>query len=168
MGRQRARLILPKQVARVMDIIELILDCHPAGYLVLAGRADWPDDEEFAEMMDRRSGEPVHVQGGAVVPEAQRHVELLEAAHRRLALLDRYGGPKAVAEAVNNYRLYDPETAALLRKIGSAGMPGAKSLERLAEECHMDDKTLSRVKDGAIRDIAYFIVFGGEEFELLS
>ena len=58
--------------------------------------------------------------------------------------------------------------AALLRKIGSAGMPGAVSLERLAEENHMDDKTLFRVKDGAIRDIAYFIVFGGEEFELLS
>lgn len=169
MGRRRNRLILPKQVARVMDIIELLLDCHPAGYLVLCGRADWPDSEEVADMLDKRDAcEAVHVQGGSTVPFAQRHVERLEGAAKYISILDRYGGAKAMAEAVNAYRRYDPQTSALLRKIGSAGMPGAKSLDELAEEYHMDRTTLYTVKNEAIRGIAYFFVFGGEDFELLA
>ncbi len=169
MGRRRNRLILPKQVSRVMDIIELLLDCHPAGYLVLCGRADWPDAEEVAEMLDKReSYESVHVQGGAVVPFAQRHVERVEGAARYMSVLDKYGGRDAMAEAVAAYRRYDPQTSALLRKIGTAGMPGAKSIEQLAEEYHMDRTTLYAVKNEAIRGIAYFVVFGGEEFELLD
>ena len=169
MGRRRNRLILPKQVARVMDIIELMLDCHPAGYLVLCGRADWPDADEVAEMLDKRdSYEAVHVQGGTAVPFAQRHVERAESAAKYIGVLDKYGGRQAVADAVAAYRRYDPQTSALLRKIGTAGMPGAKSLDELAEEYHMDRTTLYAVKNEAIRGIAYFVVFGGEEFELLD
>ena len=35
MGRHKKRLIISKPVARIIDIISLLLDCHPAGYLVL-------------------------------------------------------------------------------------------------------------------------------------
>ena len=169
MGRRRNRLILPKQVARVMDIIELLLDCHPAGYLVLCGRADWPDAEEVADMLDKRDAyEVVHVQGGSAVPYAQRHVERIESAAKYMSALDRYGGKEAMAEAVAAYRRYDPQTSALLRKIGTAGMPGAKSLDELADEYHMDRTTLYTAKNEAIRGIAYFVVFGGKDFELLA
>ncbi|MCR5336661.1 MAG: hypothetical protein K6E42_08970 [Synergistes sp.] len=169
MGRRRNRLILPKKVARIMDIIELLLDCHPAGYLVLCGRADWPDAEEVADMLDKRAAyEPVHVQGGSPVPFAQKHVERIEAARRYMSLLDKYGGHEAMTAAVGAYQRYDPQTSALLRKIGMAGMPGAKSLEELAAESHMDTKTLYSVKNEAIKDIAYFVVFGGDTFELMG
>lgn len=169
MGRRRNRLILPKKVARIMDIIELLLDCHPAGYLVLCGRADWPDAEEVADMLEKRTAyEAVHVQGGSIVPYPQRYVERMEAARRYMSIVDKYGGPAAVAEAVDAYRRYDPQTSALLRKLGTAGMPGAKSIEELAAEYHMDTKTLYSVKNEAIKGIAYFVVFGGEDFELLG
>ena len=36
MGRHKKRLIISKPVARIIDIISLLLDCHPAGYLVLS------------------------------------------------------------------------------------------------------------------------------------
>ena len=97
MGRHKHRLIIPKKVARIMDIISLLLDCHPAGYLVLCGRTEWPDDEEIAEMLRNRdgAGESVHVQGGPDIPVAQRRVEAIEAAalcRRRARPLRRHSG----------------------------------------------------------------------------
>ena len=168
MGRHKKRLIISKPVARIMDIISLLLDCHPAGYLVLCGRADWPDDEEVAEMLRLRSGasEPVHVQGGPEIPEAQRRVEAIEGARRYMAALDRYGGIRALVEAVNDYRRHDPQRSELLKRIGMAGMPGAKSLEALAGEYYIDTKTLYAYKREAVKDIAMLVVYSGEAFDL--
>lgn len=168
MGRHKKRLIISKPVARIIDIISLLLDCHPAGYLVLCGRADWPDDEEVAEMLRLRNGasEPVHVQGGPEIPEAQRRVEAIEGARRYMAALDRYGGTQALVSAVNDYRRHDPQRCELLKRIGMAGMPGAKSLEALAGEYCMDIKTLYANRREAVKDIAMMVVYGGEDFEL--
>lgn len=168
MGRHKKRLIISKPVARIIDIISLLLDCHPAGYLVLCGRADWPDDEEVAEMLRLRNGasEPVHVQGGPEIPEAQRRVEAIEGARRYMAALDRYGGVRALVEAVNDYRRHDPQRSELLKRIGMAGMPGAKSLEAIAGEFNMDMKTLYRVRRDALRGIAFDVVYGHGDFEL--
>ena len=169
MGRQKNRLIIPKKVARIMDIISLLLDCHPAGYLVLCGRTEWPDDEEIAEMLRNRDGasEPVHVQGGPDIPLAQRRVEAIEAAkHYVGGALDHYGGTAALVGAVKDFQRHDPQRCELLRRIGTAGMPGAKSLEALAGEYHMDMKTLYAYKRETIKDIAYIMVYSGEEFDL--
>lgn len=168
MGRHKKRLIISKPVARIIDIISLLLDCHPAGYLVLCGRADWPDDEEVAEMLRLRSGapEPVHVQGGPEIPEAQRRVEAMEGARRYMSVLDRYGGVPALIEAVNDYRRHDPQRSELLKRIGMAGMPGAKSLEAIAGEYYMDVKTLYSNRYEAVKDIAYIMVYSADNFEL--
>ena len=168
MGRHKKRLIISKPVARIIDIISLLLDCHPAGYLVLCGRAAWPDDEEVAEMLRLRNGasEPVHVQGGPEIPEAQRRVEAIEGARRYMAALDRYGGVRALVEAVNDYRRHDPQRSELLKRIGMAGMPGAKSLEALAGEYHISRSTLTMWQKEIIKDIAYIVVYSGENFEL--
>lgn len=168
MGRRKKLLSIPKAVARIMDIISLLIDCHPAGYLVLCGRAEWPDDEEVAEMLRLRDGasEPVHVQGGQEIPEAQRRVEAIESAHAYMSALDRYGGAPALVEAVNDYRRHDPQRSDLLKKIGMAGMPGAKSLEALAGEFHIDVKTLYAYKRESIKDIAYILAYSGDNFEL--
>ena len=168
MGRHKKLLSIPKSVARIMDIISLLLDCHPAGYLVLCGRAEWPDDEEVAEMLrlHNGSGEPVHVQGGQEIPEAQRRVEAIEGARAYISALDRYGGASALIDAVNDYRRHDPQRSELLKKIGMAGMPGAKSLEALAGEYHMDIKTLYANRREAVKDIAYLLVYSGDNFEL--
>ena len=168
MGRHKHRLIIPKKVAKIIDIISLLLDCHPAGYLVLCGRTEWPDDEEVAEMLHSRDGtsDPVHVQGGPDIPLAQRRVEAIEAARYYLGALDSYGGKTALINAVNDFQQHDPQRCELLRRIGTAGMPGAKSLEALAGEYHMDMKTLYAYKHEAIKDIAYIAVYSGEGFEL--
>lgn len=168
MGRHKKRLIISKPVARIMDIISLLLDCHPAGYLVLCGRADWPDDEEVAEMLRLRNGasEPVHVQGGPEIPEAQRRVEAIEGARRYMAALDRYGGIRALVEAVNDYRRHDPQRSELLKRIGMAGMPGAKSLEAIAGENYISYPTLMRWRYEIVKDIAYLVAFRDESFDL--
>lgn len=168
MGRHKSRLIITKPVARVIDIITLILDCHPAGWLVLCGRADWPDAEEVAEMLRLRNGapEPVHVQGGPDIPEAQRRVEAIEGARQYVGFLDRFGGAPALIEAVNEYRRHDPQRSELLKRIGMAGMPGAKSLEALAGEYYIDMKTLYAWKRESVKDIAYSVVYSVENFEL--
>lgn len=169
MGRHKNRLIIPKKVARIMDIISLLLDCHPAGYLVLCGRTEWPDDEEIAEMLRNRdgAGESVHVQGGPDIPVAQRRVEAIEAARHYVGgALDHYGGTAALVGAVKDFQRHDPQRCELLRRIGTAGMPGAKSLEALAGEYHMDLKTLYAYKHEAIKDIAYIVAYSEENFEL--
>ena len=168
MGRHKHRLIIPKKVARIMDIISLLLDCHPAGYLVLCGRTEWPDDEEIAEMLRNRdgAGESVHVQGGPDIPEAQRRVEAIEGARQYVGFLDRFGGAPALVAAVNEYRRHDPQRSELLKRIGMAGMPGAKSLEALAGEYHISRSTLTMWQKEIIKDIAYIVVYSGENFEL--
>lgn len=167
MGRNRNLLIIPKKVKKVMDIISLMLDCHPAGYLVLCGREEWPGDEEVAEMLRLRGGAsgPAHVQGGLDIPLAQRRVEAIESARQYVGFLDRFGGVPALVEAVNDYRRHDPQRSELLKRIGMAGMPGAKSLEALAGEYNMDIKTLYANKREAVKDIAMLVVYGGEEFD---
>ena len=168
MGRKKHKLLLQDKVIKVMDIISLMLDCHPVGYLVLCGREEWPSDEEVAEMLRLRNGtsEPVHVQGGPEIPEAQRRVEAIEGARRYMAALDRYGGVRALVEAVNDYRRHDPQRSELLKRIGMAGMPGAKSLEALAGEYHISRTTLTMWQKEIIKDIAYIVVYSGENFEL--
>lgn len=168
MGRHQHLLILPPKVIKIMDIISLLLDCHPVGYLVLCGREEWPGDEEVAEMLRLRSGggEPVHVQGGKEIPEAQRRVEAIEGARRYMSALDRYGGASALIAAVKDYRRHDPQRSDLLKDIGTAGMPGAKSLEALAAKYHMDIKTLYAYRREAVKDIAMCVVYGGEEFDI--
>lgn len=168
MGRKKKLLIIQPKVIKVMDIISLMLDCHPVGYLVLCGREEWPSDEDVAEMLRLRngSGDPVHVQGGPEIPEAQRRVEAIEGARRYLSSLDRYGGVPALVEAVNDYRRHDPQRSDLLKRIGMAGMPGAKSLEALAGEYHIDMKTLYSYRRESVKDIAMCVVYGGKEFEL--
>ena len=170
MGRHKHRLIIPKKVVQIIDIISLLLDYHPAGYLVLCGRTDWPDDEEIAEMLRKRdgAGEPVHVQGGPDIPLAQRRVEAIEAARHYIGALDHYGGKTAMIDAVKDFQRHAPQRCELLRRIGTAGMPGAKSLEALSGEYHMDMKTLYAYKHEAIKDIAYIVVYGGEDFELVG
>lgn len=168
MGRQKNRLIIPKNVARIMDIITLLLDCHPAGYLVLCGQAEWPDNEEIAEMLRNRNGssEHVHVQSGSDVPFAQLRAEAIEAAKHYIGYLEHHGGFEALAGAVRDLQRHDPQRCELLRRIGMSGMPGAKSLEALAGEYHMNIKTLYAYKHDTIKDIAYIFVFGGDNFEL--
>ncbi|OUO94790.1 hypothetical protein [Cloacibacillus sp. An23] len=168
MGRKKKLLILQTKVIKIMDIISLMLDCHPVGYLVLCGREEWPSDEDIAEMLRLRNGssEPVHVQGGPEIPEAQRRVEAIEGARRYMSALDRYGGTHALISAVNDYRRHDPQRCELLKRIGMAGMPGAKSLEALAGEYCMDMKTLYANRREAVKDIAMMVVYGGEDFEL--
>ena len=168
MGRKKKLLILQTKVIKIMDIISLMLDCHPVGYLVLCGREEWPSDEDVAEMLRLRNGsnEPVHVQGGPEIPEAQRRVEAIESARRYMSALDRYGGTQALVSAVNDYRRHDPQRCELLKRIGMAGMPGAKSLEALAGEYCMDIKTLYANRREAVKDIAMMVVYGGEDFEL--
>ena len=171
MGRRR-RPIKPhitKHEAHIIDLISLLLDCHPAGYLVLCGRADWPDDEEVAEMLRLRNGsnEPVHVQGGQEIPEAQRRVEAMERARRYVSsALDRHGGVPALVDSMNSFRAQCPQDAELLKRIGMSGMPGAKSLEAIAGEFNMDMKTLYRVRRDALRGIAFDVVYGHGDFEL--
>lgn len=168
MGRHKHRLIIPKKVARIMDIISLLLDCHPAGYLVLCGRTEWPDDEEIAEMLRNRdgAGESVHVQGGPDIPVAQRRVEALEAARQYIGVLDHYGGTAALVNALRDFQRHDPQRSELLKRIGMAGMPGAKSLEALAGEYHISRSTLTLWQKEIIKDIAYIVVYSGENFEL--
>ena len=72
--------------------------------------------------------------------------------------------PRAVA--VNDYRRHDPQRSELLKRIGMAGMPGAKSLEALAGEYHISRSTLTIWQKEIIKDIAYIVVYSGENFEL--
>ena len=104
--------------------------------------------------------------GGPEIPEAQRRVEAIEGARRYMAALDRYGGVRALVEAVNDYRRHDPQRSELLKRIGMAGMPGAKSLEALAGEYHISRSTLTIWQKEIIKDIAYIVVYSGENFEL--
>lgn len=168
MGRKKHKLLRQDKVIKVMDIISLMLDCHPVGYLVLCGREEWPSDEEIAEMLRLRNGasEPVHVQGGHDIPSAQRRVEALESARQYVGFLDRFGGVRALVGAVNDYRRHDPQRSELLKRIGMAGMPGAKSLEALAGEYNMDMKTLYANRREAVKDIAMLVVYSGEAFDL--
>ena len=168
MGRKKHKLLLQDKVIKVMDIISLMLDCHPVGYLVLCGREEWPSDEEVAEMLRLRSGasEPVHVQGGPDIPLAQRRVEAIDHARQYVGFLDNFGGVPALVEAVKEYRKQCPHDSELLKRIGMAGMPGAKSLEALAGEYNMDMKTLYSTRRKAVQNIAMLTIFGGEAFDL--
>ena len=168
MGRKKHKLLLQDKVIKVMDIISLMLDCHPVGYLVLCGREEWPSDEEVAEMLRLRNGasEPVHVQGGPEIPLAQRRVEAIERAHQYVGFLDNFGGVPALIEATKEYQRENPHDSGLLKRIGMAGMPGAKSIEALAGEYHIDMKTLYSTRRKAVQNIAMLTIFGGEAFDL--
>lgn len=153
------------------DIIELFLDKHAAGFLVLCGKCPWPDIEELNEMLRYVNGGNsedlgVRVQGGADIPLAQRHVEAIESAEWVYRFLDRYGGTAAVAAAMQEYRQARPQEYDLLQRIGMAGRPGAKSIESLAGEFFMDVKTLYARKQQATIDIAFSVVYGGDDFDL--
>ena len=68
--------------------------------------------------------------------------------------------------ALRDFQRHDPQRCELLRRIGTTGMPGAKSLEALAGEYHMDLKTLYAYKYEAIKGIAYIVAYSEENFEL--
>lgn len=170
MGRQKKGLWIPKDVSRMADILLLFLDKHAAGFLVLCGKCSWPDLEELNEMLRYVNGGAdstgVRVQGGPSIPFAQRRVESIESAEWVYKFIDRYGGTAAIATAMREYKQARPQDCELLRRIGMAGMPGAKSLEALAEEFFMDTKTLYARKRQAVIDIAFGVVYSGEDFDL--
>lgn len=171
MGRRRKGIWIPKDVLKMADIIALFLNKHASGFLVLCGKCPWPDLEELNEMLRYVNGGNsealgVRVQGGVDIPLAQRHVEAIESAEWVYRFLDRYGGTVAVAASMQEYHRARPQEYELLRRIGMAGQPGAKSIESLAGEFYMDVKTLYARKQQAIVDIAFDVVCGGENFEL--
>lgn len=171
MGRRRKGIWIPKDVLKMADIIALFLNKHAAGFLVLCGKSPWPDVEELNEMLRYVNGGDsealeVRVQGGTNIPFAQRHVEAIESAEWVYRFLDRYGGTAAVTAAMQEYHRARSQEYELLRRIGMAGQPGAKSIESLAGEFFMDVKTLYARKQQAIIDIAFGVVYGGENFEL--
>lgn len=170
MGRRKKGLWIPKDVSKMANILSLFLDKHAVGFFVLCGKCPWPNLEELGEMLrcvnDTTEETGVHIQGGVNVSPAQRRVEAIESAECVYKFLERYGGHSAVARAVKEYSKVKPRECELLRRIGTAGMPGAKSLEALAGEYHMNIKTLYAYKHEAIKNIACIVVYSGNDFEL--
>ena len=127
--------------------------------------------EELAEWLSfvfasRR--EDVHVQNEPSVFEAQRRIESAESAARAFDAFDRYGGAERVYAVMEQYRKAYPDNYELLRKVGNAGLPGAKSLEALAGEYYYDVKTLRRREAAIAEDIASGVVYGdGTSFSLV-
>lgn len=164
MSRRRRVQFVPKSVRKMEAIIVLLLERHPAGFTVLSGRSPWPDLDELAEMLSFCPSDNIDicVKGGATIPFAQRRVEGLDRARELYNFLEKYGGAKAVADVVAEYRRARPRAFNLLARVGNAGLPGAKSLEDVAFDCAIDVKTLRAQKARAVREIAVGIVYRNE------
>ena len=146
MGRKRTKIWISSRVRLIKELILLFLDTHPLGFNVLTGAARWPDDEELAE----------------------RRIESAESAKRAFDAFDRYGGAERVYAVMEQYRKAYPDNYELLRKVGNAGLPGAKSLEAVAGEYYCDVKTLRRREAAIAEDIASGVVYGeGTSFSLV-
>lgn len=127
-------------------ILEMFIKHHVAGYLVLS-RGTWPDADELAEMVQ-------------FVDDCAAGEAITRAAALR-AYVDKYGGPGRISTAMQEFEKADAETADMLRRVGSPGLPGAESLEAIAESLHTDAKTLRRRTKKGIENIALLIVCGG-------
>lgn len=170
MGRKRTKIWISSRVRLIKELILLFLDTHPLGFNVLTGAARWPDGDEVAEWLAfvYSSGEAVHVQSKPSVFEAQRLIESKESAARAFSTFEQYGGAARVYAVMEQYRKAYPDNYELLRKVGNAGLPGAKSLEALAGEYYCDVKTLRRREAAIAEDIASGIVYGeGTSFSLV-
>ena len=170
MGRKRTKIWISSRVRLIKELILLFLDTHPLGFNVLTGAARWPDGDEVAEWLAfvYSSGEAVHVQNEPAVFEAQRLIESKESAARVFGAFEQYGGAARVYAVMEQYRAAYPDNYELLRKVGNAGLPGAKSLEALAGEYYCDVKTLRRREAAIAEDIASGVVYGeGTSFSLL-
>ena len=166
MGRHKKYLFFPKDLSRMVDILTLVIDYHAVGFLVLCGKVEWPDAEELCEMIAYQRGIPEsaeRVQGGTDIPIEQRKVEARESAGRILSFIDKYGGTQIIAKAMREYKYSKPQEYELLHRIGMAGFPGAKSLEAIAGEKHMDIKTLYAAKRTAIKEIAFYVVYANKD-----
>lgn len=169
MGRQKKWIWFPHDVTRIADILTLIIDTHAAGFAVLCGRYDWPTVDELAEMitLSKGGGQDIGpIQGGRKTPLAMSLVEAMDAAKSMLKFLDKFGGSGSVARAMNDYKAAQAHNYNLLCQVGMAGMPGAKSIEAIAGALHMDVKTLYTTKAAALTEIAFDVVFSGENFGL--
>ena len=170
MGRQKKGLWIPKDVSKMADIISLFIDKHAAGYMVLAGCGSWPDLEELHEMLQYVHGSAgdtgVHVQGGPALPLAQRRIEAIESAEWVYTFLNKFGGAQVIACVMRDYARQRPRESEILRRVGMAGFPGAKSIEALAGEFYVDVKTLCSMKNQAITEIAFGIVYYEKNFRL--
>lgn len=171
MGRKRTKIWISSRVRLIKELILLFLDTHPLGFNVLTGAARWPDGEELAEWLSfvfSSRSEDVHVQSEPSVFEAQRRIESAESAKRAFDAFDRYGGAARVYAVMEQYRKAYPDNYELLRKVGNAGLPGAKSLEAVAGEYYCDVKTLRRREAAIAEDIASGVVYGeGTSFSLV-
>ena len=170
MGRKRTKIWISSRVRLIKELILLFLDTHPLGFNVLTGAARWPDSDEVAEWLAFvfSSGDDVRVQSKPSVFEAQRLIESKESAARAFGAFERYGGAARVYAVMEQYRAAYPDNYELLRKVGNAGLPGAKSLEALAGEYYCDVKTLRRREAAIAEDIASGVVYGdGTSFSLL-
>ena len=170
MGRKRTKIWISSRVRLIKELILLFLDTHPLGFNVLTGAARWPDGDEVAEWLAfvYSSGEAVHVQSEPSVFEAQRLIESKESAARAFSAFEQYGGAARVYAVMEQYRAAYPDNYELLRKVGNAGLPGAKSLEALAGEYYCDVKTLRRREAAIAEDIASGVVYGeGTSFSLV-
>lgn len=171
MGRKRTKIWISSRVRLIKELILLFLDTHPLGFNVLTGAARWPDGDEVAEWLAfvySSQGKAVHVQSEPSVFEAQRLIESKESAARAFSAFEQYGGAARVYTVMEQYRAAYPDNYELLRKVGNAGLPGAKSLEALAGEYYCDVKTLRRREAAIAEDIASGVVYGeGTSFSLL-
>ena len=130
----------------MMEVVALILDRHAVGILVIEGRTELEDKDivamyALARNIPMRGKAPLDVQSFASAAELVGYMELNRC---------RETLPKAAAF----YKEREPRKYAVLREIGLPGMPGARSLERIAEAHNIDTKTLYAWKREAIRGIA--------------
>ena len=146
MGRHKINRAIPAELRRMMEVVALILDRHIVGILVIEGRTEL-EDKDIAAMyalardIPMRGKAPLDVQSFADAAELVGYMELNRCR-------------ETLPKAATFYKEREPRKYAVLREIGLPGMPGARSLERIAAAHGIYTKTLYAWKREAIRGIA--------------
>lgn len=146
MGRHKKPRYIPAELRRMMEVVALILDRHIVGILVIEGRTEL-EDKDIAAMyalardIPMRGKAPLDVQSFADAAELVGYMELNRCR-------------ETLPKAATFYKEREPRKYAVLREIGLPGMPGARSLERIAAAHGIYTKTLYAWKREAIRGIA--------------